>query len=233
MFIRMFDPILRDDLLLKTRAGIHMNCISYASRYRSRTAYLAVIDCMVSRYKSLYPLFAAPLFIAFLIWAHAVAPEDYQPMSQGISSLGAQGYTHNWVLRLGLFTFGGIVMLGVILNGIRGRTLPIFIFALFLTVTGVFSAAPWTDELYYSGFSAAMNGMFSQLADWTLVAAIFVQGIHSGKPEIRKIHYLFFGVALAMALGAWFLPDFKGLLQRILWAIGLNWLVLHFRPRGV
>lgn len=187
---------------------------------------------MVSRYKSLYPLFASPLFIVLLIWAHAVAPEDYDPLIQPISSLGSQGYAHQWILRAGLLAFGSMMTIGILLNGIRGRTIPVLLYALCMTITGIFSAAPWDDALYYSGFAAAMNGMFSQLADWSLVASMFIQVVQSAKPEIRRIHYLFFTAALIIALGVWFIPEYKGILQRVLWAVGLNWLVLHFRPRG-
>lgn len=187
---------------------------------------------MISRYKSLYPLFAAPLLLVFLIWAHVVAPEHYELMSQSIGSLGAQGYAHQWILRTGLFTFGGMILAGVMLNGIRGRTLPVFVYAACMLITGVFSAAPWSDELYYSGFAAAMNGMFSQLADWTLVVSMLMQGIQTAKQEVRRIHYVFFTVALVLALCTWLLPDLRGLFQRILWVVGLSWLVLHYRPRG-
>lgn len=187
---------------------------------------------MLSRYKTLYPIFAAPLFLVVLIWAHAVAPEHYESLNQSVSGLGAQGYAQRWILRLGLFLFGGMISMGVLLNGIRGRTLPILIYALCMAVTGFFCAAPWNDDLYYSAFSAAMNGMFSQLADWTLVGGIFVQGLHSSKQEIRRTHYIFFSIALILSIAAWFLPDIKGLLQRLLWMVGLYWLVLHFRTRG-
>ena len=188
---------------------------------------------MLSRYKSLYPFFAAPVFLVFLIWAHAVAPKHYNPLSQHVGDLGAQGYAHHLILRLGLLLFGGMMALGVLLNGIRGRTFPILIYSVCMIVAGIFSTTPWNEELNYSRFASTIHGMFVQLADWMLVAGIFIQGVHASRPEIRRVHYAFFAAALAITLGAWFLPEISGLLQRLLWALGLYWLVLHFRPRGL
>lgn len=75
-----------------------------------------------------YPLIATAIFVGIILIAHFFVSDGYSIFTNTISDLGAQQYTHAWVMRLGFFLFGGITILGVLLNGISLRTAPIFLY---------------------------------------------------------------------------------------------------------
>jgi len=177
-----------------------------------------------------YPLIATAIFVGIILIAHFFVSDGYSIFTNTISDLGAQQYTHAWIMRLGFFLFGGITILGVLLNGISLRTAPILLYGGAIFMTGIFSEAPFfpTDSLHQQ--EADLHSLFAQIAGISFSLGVLLQIFYAKtKPEIL-LHVLFFLGVISFSAGFGLVPEYQGIFQRLLYTVSLVWYAFFFSP---
>ena len=172
--------------------------------------------------------FAAGLFTAIILVAHAIAPAPYSWTMHEMSQLGAQGYEYAYLMRFGLISYGALVVVAAILKvAKRFRTgwpngfIGIYGFAILLT--GFFSTAPFRPGVPFSFREMNLHSTFGSLAVFALSTAMVAFTVMAQTPRGRIIHL----VALVLI---WLMPeiflkfsDAAGVLQRLLWLVMIAW----------
>ena len=183
--------------------------------------------------KSYYVIISISLFIIFLIAAQIAAPDDYSVLKYGISALGAQGYDRKIIMQLGFLSFGVILSIGIILNGLSWQACPILIFALCIALTGIFCTKPFpsSEGISYSQTQSNFHAFFSKLAAVSFWIGIFIQMLFSKKSNVKIIDLTFLLLLAIVAFPLIFgiLKNYQGIAQRILFLISFIWLVKFYK----
>jgi len=190
-----------------------------------------------------YDQISVALLVVVIVIAHIVAytsvPALYDWRRNTISDLAAQQYAHNWIMRLGFIAFGSILMIGIINKLLRKLAiwyvdLPIFLYAASLLLAGVFSIKPFFPVEAYSQTHDSLHSFFATLSGISISIGIFCHPFpFSGKTR-RSIVVDFALFAAVIALSALFglaessFPDYVGIIQRLMWLVGLTWLALFY-----
>lgn len=190
-----------------------------------------------------YNRIAVILFVIFILVAHLVvslkAPALYDWRRNTISDLEAQAYTYAWIMRLGLILFGSILVAGIVLKFVRRAAvwhvdIPIFLYAASVLLTGVFSIKPFLPVESYSRPEDTLHSFFATLSGVSISVGILGHAFPF-RDRSRRIIVIDFAVfALVVGLSALFglaestLPNYVGLVQRLMWLIGLAWLALVY-----
>lgn len=175
--------------------------------------------------------FAAGLFTAINLVAHAIAPLPYSWTIREVSQLGAQGYEYAYIMRFGLISYGALVVVAAILKiAKRFRTgwphgfIGIFGFAILLE--GFFSTASFRPGVPFSIREVNLHSTLGSISLYALSTAMVAFTVVAPTPRGRIIHL----VALVLI---WLMPDifFKfndaaGVFQRLLLLVILAWFTL-------
>jgi len=183
------------------------------------------------------------LLVIVIVIAHIVAyksvPSLYDWRRNTISDLAAQQYAYGWIMRLGFIAFGSILAAGII-NKFFHRLaiwyvdLPILLYAASVLLAGVFSIKPFFPVEAYSQTHDSLHSFFATLSGISISIGIFCHPLpFSGKT--RKSIILDFALfAAVIMLSALFgfaessFPDYVGVIQRLMWLVGLTWLALFY-----
>ncbi len=191
----------------------------------------AILDSIEFRKSpTLYGVLACALLM--LLGPLYTAP-GYSVIAHTSSDLGAQNTPMNWLMNLGFIALGA----GVFLDARRLWWRAPFVAAVFIVfgltmaLTGVFSARPTSTSLPYSDMADLMHSVMAGFVgvSFTLGAVSFMF-LESGSPRKR----LCLGAALwatACSLAMVYLPDYQGLLQRLMFLITFPWLAA-FLPQA-
>lgn len=183
---------------------------------------------------------ASVMYIGVVISiAHLVAPGTYDWTRNTISDLGAQGYAHAWIMRLGFIGFGALLSTGVLLKRVQARRMPlanglVLVYAVAVLLTGCFSVAPFDGTPLTSPTQDALHTVFAQLAGMAFSLSIVTHWLCARTSWARGLHGGAFVLVVAMSLlvvfseaGSVDVPT--GLAQRLLWIISFAWLLYGSR----
>jgi hypothetical membrane protein len=171
---------------------------------------------------------AAGLLTAIILVAQAVAPAPYSWTLLSMSHLGAQGYEYAFIMRLGLVSYGALVVVAALLKVVkRPRTgwphgfIGVYGFAILLT--GFFSTAPFLQGVSFSKAEANLHSTFASLAGIALSAAMVAFAVMAHTPRGRIIHLV--ALVLTLLIPEVFVKfsDAGGVLQRLIWLVVLAW----------
>ncbi|MBK9927424.1 MAG: DUF998 domain-containing protein [Anaerolineales bacterium] len=183
-------------------------------------------------------LIAVIFFIVVIVIAHFFAPLNYRWEQNTISDLGSQGHVYKWIMQAGFIGFGLILTAGVYSyfrqNNKLYFLLFIAIYGLSILMSGIFCAASIDPAISYSVQEASLHSLFATLAGVAMSLGIFWQTMTVSTSRERRIRLVFllliggisglFGLAENHVL----VLD-KGIIQRILYLVGLTWLVYEER----
>lgn len=165
-------------------------------------------------------------FLALLL-APTQMPDSYSWLQHTTSESGAQGIDGAWLARLGFLLFG-LAILGQ--TAVLHTTWPLPVqlllgaFGVFMTAVAAFSARAWLP-----------NWPFDPVEDWLHSFAASGMGFAFAlgvglrwwqRPWTAKRQMVDLGVvatAVFIPLGMSFLPDWAGLLQRLMFTIAYLW----------
>lgn len=175
-------------------------------------------------------LIAVVCFVAFIGTAHLFAPPAYVWAEHTISQLAAQGYGNAWMMRAGFLVFGSLVVLGAVQKtrtapGRWYRELPLMLYGLGIFLSGLFSAQPFIEGAAFSDVEANLHSVMATAAGLGMSVAIVLYSLTAQGRAKRLIHVTAF--VLVVGLSALFgqLSAGAGLAQRLLYLVGLAWLV--------
>jgi hypothetical membrane protein len=182
--------------------------------------------------KSHYNIVATIIFVIFIIIAHLFATNTYSFSNNTISDLGSQGYGRKLIMQAGFLLFGITLAIGIYLNGFSWRTLPILIYGLSISFTGIFCTKPFltTDAINYSVLHSNLHSTFAQLAGIAFSIGIVTQIFFSTGSKIKIVHLIFFLTIIGLSLAFGLLKSNQGILQRLLYLTGFIWLVKFYKP---
>ena len=183
-------------------------------------------------------LIAVVYFIAVIVLAHFFAPPTYDWRQNTISDLGSQGHVYKWIMQAGFIGFGLLLTWGVFFHFDKNRQayflFLVAIYGLSILVTGFFCAAPIDPSFPNSLRESQFHSMFATVAGIAMSLGIFWQFAVSSNNRERWTRFAFFLLVIGIS-GLFGLAEShilvldKGIVQRILYLVGLAWLVYEER----
>lgn len=181
----------------------------------------------------------AVLFIVFVILvAHVVVVAPYSWRDNTISELGSQGYERAWIMRSGFIGFGTLVVIGAVQRARARRSfwyreVPLIVYGLGISLSGIFSIQPFVPGVAYSQFESRLHSTMATLAGVGISVGILLY-MFSNIPLRRKIVHLV-ALVLIVALSALFgmSTTGAGLVQRLLYLVGFAWLIYIEESRDI
>ncbi len=177
-----------------------------------------------------FNMLAVAVVTAFIVVAHAIAPDAYSMSENTVSQLGSQGYALAWVMRLGFASFGGLLVAGAV---VRLRMQPrywyrevaLILYGVGMFLAGVFSAEPFADGVEYSMVEAQLHSIAASVAGAGISFAAMTYALSDQPVQRRLIH----AAALVGIVGLSALFGLSstgaGVVQRLLYVVGFAWLV--------
>ncbi|MBK8089107.1 MAG: DUF998 domain-containing protein [Chitinophagaceae bacterium] len=186
----------------------------------------------MERIRSQYNSLAAIIFALLIIAAHLVAPATYDMVKNTISDLGSQGYEYKAIMQTGFILFGVILMMGISLNEISLRTMPLLIYALLVALSGIFCARPILNEeaLISSEMQSILHPIFAQAAGVAFSIGILLQIFYAESKKRKTIHFLFLIAVIGLSIAFGLNHEFPGIIQRVLYLVSLLWLAVFYKP---
>jgi hypothetical membrane protein len=173
-------------------------------------------------------------FIAVIIIAHFFTPPNYDWTQNTISDLASQGHIYKWIMRSGFIGFGLILTIGVVIHFRQSKQRYflgfVAIYGLSILMSGIFCTSPLDLTIPYSVRDANLHSMFATIAGIAISMGILWQIFVSSTNRERwmRIIFLFLVVGISGLFGLaenHILALDKGIVQRILYLVGLSWLV--------
>lgn len=180
--------------------------------------------------KSRYPIISTALFGALIVVAHLFSSDNYDWTKNTISELGAQGYDRKRIMQIGFLAFGLMLALGIMLNGLTWRRLPILIYGLSVALTGVFCTKPFFDVETYSTLQSTVHSILAQIAGMAFSVGILAQFFFAANKHLKYMHLLFFVLVIGFSATFGLLNDYQGLAQRLLYFVSFIWLISYYKP---
>ncbi len=183
-------------------------------------------------------LIAVVYFIAVIVLAHFFTPPIYDWTQNTVSDLASQGHPYKWIMQTGFIGFGLLLTWGVIFHFSKNkRTYFLFLVAIYglsILVTGFFCAAPIDPSLPNDLRESQLHSMFATIAGIAMSLGIFWQAVVSANSRERWTRIIFFlligGISGLFGLAEnHILMIDKGIVQRVLYLVGLAWLVYEER----
>ena len=179
-------------------------------------------------------LTAVVYFIAVIVLAHFFVPPMYAWTQNTVSDLASQGHTYKWIMQTGFTGFGLLLTWGVIFHFNKNNRayflLFVVVYGLSILMSGIFCTAPVDPSMTYSMSEAKLHSMFATIAGIAMSLGILWQFAVSSNHRQRWTRFAFFILVIGIS-GLFGLAENhllmidKGIVQRILYLVGLAWLV--------
>ena len=170
------------------------------------------------------------LFVLFIIVAHILATNHYDFSKNTVSDLGSQKYGRKLIMQTGFLLFGLSLTTGIVLNGLTWRVLPIFVYGLSIAMTGIFCTKPFFEPATYSATQSTLHSTFAQIAGISFSAGILTQLFFVTDYNTRLVHLFFFVLIIGFSILFWLLPNYQGIVQRLLYLTSFIWLIKYYKP---
>lgn len=165
-------------------------------------------------------------FLALLL-APTQMPASYNWLQHTTSESGAQGITGAWLARLGFLLFG-LAVLGETAVLRKQWSLPVRFFlgafGVFMTAVAAFSARPWLPNLPFDPVEDWLHSFAASGMGFAFALGVGLRWWQ--RPWQSKLRLVDFGVvatAVFIPLAMSLLPDWAGLLQRLMFTIAYLW----------
>jgi len=161
--------------------------------------------------------------------------EGYSLFKNTTSQLGAQNTPNSWIMNItfGLLGLASILEVMFHLRRFWFQKVMLSIFGLSLILTAVFSHAPIIENLPYNEVENQLHSIFASIVGFSFtVFSVSVAFIEQGK--VRRILALFVGLtATVLSLLMFYISDYSGLWQRVMFVISFAWLIFLFEGMRV
>jgi len=178
-------------------------------------------------------------FVAIIIIAHFLTPAEYNWKVNTISDLAAQQYNNAWLMRIGFIGFGILMCIAVFFSFFQSgqknySDFLIIIYALSVSLSGIWSTAPFFETQSFSIQEDNLHSLFAQMAGIAFSFAILWHMLVYSDPKHKLKNFIFFILVIGfpalvglaknemIAIGL-------GLIQRGLYLVSFIWLIIRFR----
>lgn len=169
-----------------------------------------------------------------VIFAQVIAPAEYTMLNNTISELGAQNYSHRWILKLGLIGFGVLLMAGFVfkyskIHQLANQDIAGILYAMFVAFCGLVDTEPFLPDQPFLITESLWHSAFATLAGTFFVLHMALSTTRITNNQKRTLHLATITSILVLA-GLFGLTQLnviggKGLIQRTMLIIGAGWLV--------
>jgi hypothetical membrane protein len=179
-------------------------------------------------------IIAVIYFVFVIVIAHFFTPAGYDWTQNTISDLASQGHANKWIMQAGFIGFGAILTLGVVYHFRKNRRqyflLLVAVYGLSILMSGIFCAASIDTSIPYSVQESNLHSMFATIAGISMSLGIFWQVTASSNNRDRWMRLAFLllvgGISGLFGLAENHILELdKGIIQRILYLVGLAWLI--------
>lgn len=179
--------------------------------------------------KNNYNIISTILFVLAIIVAHVFSTNNYDWTKNTISDLGSQGYSRKLIMQVGFLGFGLALTLGIILNGLTWRTLPILIYGLCVGLTGIFCTKPFFLIDNYSELQSSVHSVLAQIAGISFTLGILIQLLYSTDNNEKWVHFIFFIMVIGLSASFGLAKNYQGVFQRLLYLTSFIWLIKFYK----
>ena len=181
---------------------------------------------------------AVVYFIAVIVIAHFFVPSGYDWTQNTISDLASQGHINKWIMQAGFIGFGAVLTLGSAYHFWRNRRqwflFLVAVYGLSILLSGIYCTAPIDPSMSFSATESELHSTFATLAGIGMSFGIVMQVVMSASNRERWMRIAFLllvvGVSGLFGLAENHIVQLdKGIIQRILYLVGLAWLVYEER----
>ena len=178
----------------------------------------------------------SPSRIGILVFAAAAMAgswytvEEYSPVSNLISELGAQNTQNNFVMISGFLVLG----LGIAVDGLRwfGKPMiPFITFGLFMALAGIFAHKPMSPSSPFSEVVHQIHSGLATLAGVSITLGLAWQAAIRANSRHRGITAILAVLCFVLPLCMLAFQDFQGLIQRIMYLLIFTWIWVYY-PRS-
>jgi len=177
---------------------------------------------------------AVTYFVSVIIIAHFFTSVGYDWTQNTISDLAAQGHSYKWIMQAGLVGFGSALILGVV-RYFKAYPKSYFLFFVavygqFILLSGIYCTAPIDSTIPFSIQESSLHSLFATIAGISMSIGILWQvfAIVNDRERWLRLVFLILIGGLSGLFGlienGTLLLD-KGIVQRVLYLVGLIWLV--------
>lgn len=169
------------------------------------------------------------LFCMAVAFGPLYTVDGYNVISNTISELGAQHTRHNYIMIAG-FLF---LALGLVADGAKNfsrANLPFMLLGAFLAMAGIFPHRPIGGMPAYNPLVHNLHSLFANLAGTSLAIGLAWQWVSKAR---QRPLCLYLAVAfLIYHLLKLKLPDYQGVIQRLMYIQVLAWLWFYFPEKN-
>ncbi|MHC4806961.1 MAG: DUF998 domain-containing protein [Planctomycetota bacterium] len=172
------------------------------------------------------------IFLLLLISALmlCVAPffleDSYNWIKHTTSESGAQLATGSWCARIGFVLYG----LSIFFIGAKGSLMwfqrfPFLFFGISMLSVAAFSNKPWVEGVPYNNTEDVLHSFGSSAVGIAFIANVIVISMSRIHHNSRTITFDLFAIiaSLIIPLSMGFLTNYKGILQRAMFAVSYIW----------
>jgi hypothetical membrane protein len=171
-------------------------------------------------------------FAAVVLAGPAYTVDGYSAVSNLISELGAQKTKNNYIMIFGFIALGsGIVTAS--LKQISHPQIPFMLFGLFMVAAGVFPHKPIDPALEYNATFHSLHGASAMLAGISITIGFVWQGVLSKQTGSKLICFYLAVVCFAFPVLMLKIPEYRGLVQRLMYVQVLGWIALKYPEKIV
>ncbi len=179
--------------------------------------------------KSNYNIISTTLFVLAIVVAHIFSTNNFDWTKNTISDLGSQGYDRKLIMQIGFLTFGLILSVGILANGLTWRTTPILIYGLCVGLTAIFCTKPFFNLDNYSASQATIHSALAQIAGVAFTFGILFQLFYTTDKNEKWTHFVFFILVIGLSASFGLVKNYQGIVQRLLYLTSFIWLIKYYK----
>lgn len=171
--------------------------------------------------------FGILIFAAAILLGPFYAVEGYSVIANTISELGAQRTPNNVVAIIGFVAFG----LGIAIDWLQHRswaTAPFLLFGIFVAAAGLLPHRPIDPAIPYNGLVHRLHSVMATASGIAVTLGFLWQGFGESAMKIRLCDFYMAGICLTLPMVMFAMPEFQGLIQRIMYFQVFMWLWLLY-----
>lgn len=185
-------------------------------------------------YTGLGAAFLAVSALALTV-APAAMPTTYSWLRQSISESAGQGVTSAWIARLGFLLFG-LTVSWLALHNRRlwpqASRIALGAFGILMISAAAFSTRPWWPGAAFDPTEDLLHSMAASTMGFALVIGLTVRALtRRGDRLGLALDALGIVASIALPLAMSLLPDWAGLLQRLMFAVVYAWFIVDIGRR--
>lgn len=151
---------------------------------------------------------------------------EYSVVTNLISELGAQHTQNNFIMIIAFIVLGGSIAIDG-LRSFRLARLPFIIFGVAMAIVGLFPHKPLDTTINFNSTFHDIHGIIASVAGTVITVGFIWQGLRNNGCQ-RMVCFYLAAVAIVFPLLMLNIPDFQGIIQRLMYLQILGWLWMKY-----